>query len=242
MTSDDLRRMLVGAVRPHVSTRVALLAAGGVAGIDRAVLEAEAWLGSALDELLALPFELQSRSPLELFQEAMRFPTAALLESGVEPVARDPVQEAALPGDLYGLAPASSQDLGEEVWQAHLAWGAGKAQAMVRPGVGLLSADLMDRSRIEAPVAAAGFDLIVWPSAAHMKVGGRLPSTSFVDLAHGDADVVIRRLSQAGVRVIGFGPHVDDFALVRARSLGAADALPRSRFFNRVAELLPTLA
>jgi hypothetical protein len=39
--------------------------------------------------------------------------------------------------------------------------------------------------------------------------------------------------------VIGFGPHVDEFAMVRARSLGATAALARSRFFRDLAELLP---
>ena len=40
--------------------------------------------------------------------------------------------------------------------------------------------------------------------------------------------------------VEAFGPHVDDLALVRARTLGAADALTRSAFFRNLARLLPT--
>lgn len=95
-----------------------------------AVTEGGAWLRESLTELFRLPFAEQRRGPLELFQEAMRFPTAALEASGVEPVKRFEVAQTALPGDLYDLAPASSQDLGENAWHAHLRWGAAKARAL----------------------------------------------------------------------------------------------------------------
>lgn len=98
-----------------------------VAGaIDRG----EQWLTDRLDHLLAEPFDRQRRGPLELFQEAMRFPTAALVDLGVDRVERDPLAERAIPGDVFDLAPASSAVLGETVWHAHLAWGAAKANAM----------------------------------------------------------------------------------------------------------------
>ena len=42
------------------------------------------------------------------------------------------IAEAALPGDVYDLAPASTRDLGDEVWALHLAWGAAKAAAFKR--------------------------------------------------------------------------------------------------------------
>ena len=98
--------------------------------IEEAIGEGEEWLRSTLSELLGRPFVEQRRGPLEVFQEAMKFPTAALEQDGVEPPARDPVTEAALPGDLYDLAPASTRDLGEEVWTLHLVWGATKAGAI----------------------------------------------------------------------------------------------------------------
>jgi hypothetical protein len=60
----------------------------------------------------------------------MRFPTRALAEAGTPPVRRDPAAVAALPGDLYDLAPASSRPLGDAAWEAHMAWGAAKAAAM----------------------------------------------------------------------------------------------------------------
>lgn len=105
-----------------------------VPGLAEAIEAGADWLEGALAALLSLPFEQQSRGPLELFQEAMRFPTEALASAGVEPRRRDPVASSALPGDVYDLAPASSRDLGEEVWARHLAWGAAKARALAQEG------------------------------------------------------------------------------------------------------------
>lgn len=101
-------------------------------GLDDAIREGREWLHEVLEHLLRLPFPLQDRGPLEVFQEAMRFPTLVLQEAGHPPVLRDDAARSALPGDVYDLAPASSRDLGEEVWRAHLVWGAAKAAAMTR--------------------------------------------------------------------------------------------------------------
>ncbi len=236
--SRALQAALVAAYGPYLRR---MLAERGLTapGLDAAVEEGRAWLDESLGALLSLPFRGQPRGPLEVFQEAIRFPTAALAAAGVEPPLRDEAARTALPGDLYDLAPPSSQDLGEDVWGAHLAWGAAKAGAF-RPTVGLLSIDLMDRSKIEPIVASAGFGLTVWRGKQDLAAGFDRPAVAFADLAHPDADAVIRILADAGVRVIGFGPHVDDLAMVRARALGAADAVPRSVFFRSVDRLLPT--
>ena len=98
--------------------------------VAEAIDEGEQWLADGLDHLLAEAFDRQRRGPLELFQEAMRFPTAALKDLGVDPVERDPMAERAIPGDAFDLAPASSSALGETVWHAHIAWGAAKANSM----------------------------------------------------------------------------------------------------------------
>lgn len=238
--SDVLRAALVAAYAPYVR---GLLAERdmGAAGMDGALDEGRLWLDTALEGLLSLPFGQQPRGPLEVFQEAMRFPTEALRSAGLEAPTRDAAVREALPGDAFDLAPASSQALGQEVWEAHIAWGAAKARAF-RPSVGLLSQDLMDRSKIAPVVADAGFRLAVWSRSDELALGDDRPSVAFVDLAHRDADDVIRALSDEGIRVIGYGPHVDDLAMVRARSLGASDALPRSVFFRTVGRLLPTFA
>lgn len=88
------------------------------------------WLAGELGSQLSLPFPEQRRGPLEIFQEAMSFPTEVLVGAELPAPERDDVARSALPGDVYDLAPASSQELGEEVWRAHLAWGAAKARAI----------------------------------------------------------------------------------------------------------------
>ncbi len=129
--SRRLRDALVAAYAPFV--HVKLGSRPRVETIDEVIESGRSWLDGALTELLSQPFPAQSRGPLELFQEAMKFPTQALEEAGQEPPARDEAVVAALPGDLYDLAPASTRDLGEEVWMVHLQWGAAKAAAMRPP-------------------------------------------------------------------------------------------------------------
>jgi hypothetical protein len=102
----------------------------------------------------------------------------------------------------------------------------------------------MDRSRIEPVVRDAGLTLEVWrnPAAIDRGLAASRPVLVLVDLAHPAADDALRGAAAAGVRAYAFGPHVDDVALIRAQSLGAADALPRSRFFRRLPEIVPRLA
>jgi hypothetical protein len=186
----------------------------------------------------------------------LAIPTAALEAIGAEPIDRDPVDMAVLPRDRYGLAPAGSQDLGEAVWRAHLAWGIAKAEGVAgmvpaaasqgptRPVAALVGMDLMDRSKIEAAAHAAGYELSVLrnPAAIAAAIADRPPVVVFVDLTHRSADEAIRQFGDAGVRAVAYGPHVDDIALMRARSLGAVDAVPRSRFFRDLSRWFPALA
>lgn len=127
--SRRLLEALVAAYPDHVRRRVG---DEEVEGIEEAIAAGQKWLLDSLTDLLSLPFADQRRGPLELFQAAMAFPTERLTEAGVEPTRRDPVTEAALPGDIYDLAPASTRELGEEVWALHLAWGAVKAESLKR--------------------------------------------------------------------------------------------------------------
>ncbi|MDH3260861.1 MAG: hypothetical protein OEM84_07810 [Acidimicrobiia bacterium] len=237
----DLATSLIAVFSTYVEERLEEQGLERPPSLDDALAEGEAWLGPTLEELLSLPFDEQRRGPLEVFQEAMRFPTDALAGAGVEAVVRDPGAVAALPGDVYNLAPASSRQLGDGVWMAHLEWGATKARALHGSSeVGLLSADLMDRSRVEQMVARSGAQLVAWDGrvAGTVPAEGRLPGLVLVDLAVPDAIAAIERLVQAGVRVIAFGPHVDGAALRSARQAGADEVLARSVFFQKLGAFL----
>ncbi len=129
-TAARLRIALLEVYRPYVLAKVKELAEDAPDDLDGAINAGHQWLESTLGDLLERPFDQQNRGPLELFQEALRFPTEVLLGDGHQPVTRDVMVARALPGDVFDLAPASTQQLGEEVWEAHLAWGYAKAQAM----------------------------------------------------------------------------------------------------------------
>lgn len=238
-----LRQELVTAYRPYVVHRLAEHCIEVPDGLDAALSAGEAWLRDELAAVTEVPFAEQRRSPLEVFQEAMRFPTEALAASGIPEPARDPAAAEVLPGDRYDLAPASSQALGEQAWRAHLAWGVAKARALAgpAPAVGWWGRDLMDRSRIEAALDGSGLELWLWSSAGELErsLDERRPVVAFVDLDFAGADDAIAALAKAEVRAIAYGPHVDDVAMVRARTLGAEDAVPRSRFFASIGTYLP---
>lgn len=256
--SAAVRRTFVDAYGPYVEGRVAALGIEVPPGWSAVIERGAEWLADELELLLVQPMAAQGRSPLELLQEALRFPTEALAAAGTPPTERDDAARRALPGDLYDLAPASSQDLGEEAWRSHLAWGVAKAKEVAgarprsaegssrprRAAVALVGSDLMDRSRIEPIVAAAGFRLEAWrnPAAVEDGLGLTRPAVVLVDLVHPAADEAIRRCAATGVRCYAFGPHVDDIALGRAQALGATDVYPRSRFFRVLPDLIPKLA
>jgi hypothetical protein len=185
-----LHSAFVGAFSPYLK---GIFAERGLPDIAPEVVSvAEQWLSDELSTLLELPYAGQRRSPLEVVQEAMTGPTVALQASGAKPPLRDPVSVAALPGDVYGIAPASSSQLGEDAFHAHLAWGVEKARALaplVSGGLTVLvvSGDLMDRSKFEDAVTGAGLQMSLWGRGND---GGR-PAMAFVDLNHSDSDEAI---------------------------------------------------
>ena len=233
---DRLARALVEVYAGYVRGVVASRCPGETEGMDDAIEQGREWLQAALDELLGRPYEVQDRGPLELFQEALRFPTEVLEQAGHPPAPRDLLATNALPGDLYALAPVSSRELGEAVWRCHLAWGTAKARAMTRRTVGILTRNLMDRSKLEAGLAAAGY------TTAPVKGSGAQGGLDalVVDLEHPAA---FRVLEAAASRItcLAYGPHVDVAAFERARQVGASQTLPRSIVFRDTSALAARL-
>ena len=235
-----LHSAFVGAFVPYLK---GILSDRGLPALpEKVVTDAGQWLDANLAALLNAPYPQQHRSPLEIVQQAMAGPTEALSMMGVKTPLRDPVSVAALPGDTYALAPASSAALGEDAFEAHLAWGIEKARVLAPLVSGrgrlvaLLSADLMDRSRFEEAVNDAGLQLRSWDLDAE-----QAPLVAFVDLTHPDADAAIESLSASGIKTIAFGPHVDEDAMARAALLGADAVLARSHLFRSIRDHLPRL-
>lgn len=124
--SQALADELVAAYAPFVRARAESF------GVDlaEALAAGEVWLRDQLTAELSRPYDQQRRGPLEIFQAAMSSPTEVLLAAGVEEPRRDAMAVRALPGDRFNLAPASSRDISDDVWTAHLGWGVTKAAAM----------------------------------------------------------------------------------------------------------------
>lgn len=101
------------------------------ADLDRALAEATdravADVGGKLRHLLALDLDDQWTNPLSIIRQAVAYPTAVLAATGAPPVARDDTDAALHPDDVYGLVPLAFADLGPEVHERGLEWGAAKA-------------------------------------------------------------------------------------------------------------------
>ncbi len=89
--------------------------------------------------------------------------------------------------------------------------------------------DLMDRSKIAAAV----------PAVEHVRRVGDLAgaTVAVVDLSRPGVVDAIADLTNGGVRVIGFGSHVDAATLDAAKSAGA-EVYARSAFFSRIGEIV----
>lgn len=250
--SHRVAEAFVAAYPAYVRRRLEQL---GVAGpeIDAAIERGRASLEAAFAAWRGPGPERQRASPLELFREALGAPTHTAIALGAAAPDREDIQERVLPGDLLDLAPATSRDLGDEAWEAHVAWGLARAEAISgmapRPPeapvagvrVALVGSDLMDRARIGDAAEAAGCEMEVWrnPGAIAARLAETAPALALVDLAHPAANEAIRKVAAAGVRTIAFGPHVDDVAMAAARALGADEVLSRARFFARLPALFP---
>ena len=77
--------------------------------------------------LLDADIDAQWTTPLTLIRDAVPYPTRVLVEAGVPPVARDRFGQERFPDDAYDLTPATFSDLGPEVAEPAIAWGAAKA-------------------------------------------------------------------------------------------------------------------
>ena len=102
----------------------------------------------------------------------------------------------------------------------------------------VVSSNLMDLSRFEAAAIRAGYRFAAC-SAEEIDQFDAL--VAFVDLEAAGSDGAIVALAARRIQVVAFGPHIDDMAMVRARSLGATVAEPRSRVFRDPAAYLPPL-
>jgi len=133
--ADAVDRAIVPWVRAAVARLADAWASGSSPRLDgeaaRAGEAARVEVGGAVRRLLALDVDEQPTGPLDLLRGLVAYPTGVLEAAGVPPVQRDDFAEATFPHDRYDLTPGSFRDLGDEVHEAGLRWGAAKAHRVL---------------------------------------------------------------------------------------------------------------
>lgn len=94
-----------------------------LAAIDAAATEAV----SNIETLVRSDVDTALSGPLEQIRRAMTELAPVLDAHGFERPPRDPVDSEMRPDDVHGLGPMAFMDLGDEVHEAGIAWGAAKA-------------------------------------------------------------------------------------------------------------------
>src|SRR5262245_38096346 len=114
------------------------------------------------------------------------------------------------------------------------------------PPIGLLlSDDLLFTSRITATASALGLSIKTARSADVLKnlAAQQAPACVIVDLANPGLNIaeLVSALQQHAPppRVVAYGAHVDTATLKKARDAGCDPVLPRSKFVEDLAALLP---
>ena len=93
------------------------------AAIDRARAE----VMPRLRDLLSRDLDEQWTNPLAVIRTLVPYPTAVLAAAGATPADRDDDARRLQPDDIYDLSPATFADLGPDVHEPGLVWGATKA-------------------------------------------------------------------------------------------------------------------
>ena len=136
MTSlDEAAEALADAIEAALPGWVARAAAPAAADpevVADAGRRAVAEIGPAVRSLLAADVDEQRTNPLAVVRRAVRYPTEVLQAAGVTPPARDEFAVRAFPDDVYDLSPATWADLGPEVQEPGIVWGAAKAYTVLQ--------------------------------------------------------------------------------------------------------------
>lgn len=242
----------VDAYRSYLESRLDLIAPG--VDVSEGIRQGAEWLRAELGQWAQLDAAEQGRGPLQIFQTAFAFPTTALEAAGVEPPPRDPGAQAALPGDVYALAPASSRQISEAAWRAHVEWGVTKARRVVdavpaqgperSTAVAVVTMDQADRASIHLVATGRAVAVRHWrnPGAIAAGLEEELPRWAVVDAAHSAADQAVNLLVESGARVAVYVAGLDDIATARWLAKGATTVVDRDNLVPVLESWLPQLA
>lgn len=101
------------------------------AAVAAAVTEASAALAREMERLLSTDVDAQRANPLQVLREATAAAAGVLDSLGIAAPERDAVEARAMPGDRHGIGPLAWRDLGDDVHEAGIVWGAWKAATVL---------------------------------------------------------------------------------------------------------------
>lgn len=81
--------------------------------------------------LLSVDVDSQRTNPLQVLRGSTLMATALLIEAGIPPVRRDEFEVRSMPDDMFALGPLTWRDLGDDVHDAGIQWGAWKAAMII---------------------------------------------------------------------------------------------------------------
>ena len=84
-----------------------------------------------LFSLLATDVDAQQSNPLHVLRASTSSATQLLQTFGATPARRDEYEVRAMPDDVFSIGPLTWRDLGEEVHDAGISWGAWKAATIL---------------------------------------------------------------------------------------------------------------
>jgi len=113
--------LVSGGVIPEiVTTKVA-----GVAHATQAQVQID------LMAVLSVDVDSQRTNPLQVLRGSTLMATALLIEAGIPQVRRDEFEVRSMPDDMFALGPLTWRDLGDDVHDAGIQWGAWKAAMII---------------------------------------------------------------------------------------------------------------
>jgi hypothetical protein len=257
-TNDALATALVAAFPRYLERRLGELAVADTADLEAPLAACVELLGSLVDKHLRIPATRHQESPLELVRIATEPLTGALAVQGVPPARRDERDREIHPDDIYALYPATSRDLGEEVWRLHMRWGFEKARVVAgvapasakpdqapaksNPAVALFGVPQEQRALLQAAINEQGFETLVWRNPAALAEGRLLqPALVVVDLRHPHAVDGIRDLAGDKITVLAVAEDPDDFTTAGVMALGATEVVPLRGVVDGLRRLLPRI-
>ena len=115
------------------------------------------------------------------------------------------------------------------------------SEATARPPRPVLAVlpNLLDTAAITEAARRLGVELLVArPENALESCLAAAPALVVLDLTQAEILPLIERLAEARVPTLGFYPHVHESLRERAMRAGLGRAVPRSKFFARLPEML----